>query len=135
MPGGKYHWPLWAPYELYGKVDYIYGWPAFDSHNGFTAAQGTLNVIETLMYFYYLYVLCAYGRQSSGAGRGAPKPATAGFLGQQRSVDGLMGAIAPMVLYTASVMTVSKTVLYCTLSLLPAPHACSETRCDYADAQ
>lgn len=25
MPGGALHWPMWAPYELYGKVDYIYG--------------------------------------------------------------------------------------------------------------
>jgi len=112
MPGGSLHWPLWTPYDLYGKVDYIYGWKAFNEHNGFTAAQGTLNVIETLMYFYYLYMLYAHGRQSTAAGRGAPKPSTAGFLGQQRYVDGRNGILAVLVGYTAAVMTVSKTVLY-----------------------
>lgn len=121
MPGGKYHWPLWTPYELYGKVDYIYGWPAFEAHNGFTAAQGFLNVVETVMYAYYLYVLYAYGKQSSGSGRGAPKQA--GWLGQQRFVDGVMGAVAPLVLYSASVMTLSKTVLYCKLSFSQSRHS------------
>jgi len=115
MPGGSLHWPLWTPYDLYGKVDYIYGWKAFNEHNGFTSAQGTLNVVETLMYLYYLFVLYTHGRQSSAAGRGAPRPSTAGFLGQQRYVEGRNGILAVLVGYTAAVMTVSKTVLYCEL--------------------
>jgi hypothetical protein len=113
MPGGKFHWPLWTPYELYGKVDYIYGWPAFEAHNGFTAAQTFLNVIETAMYLYYLYILFAHGKQSTKAGRGAPKPSKVGFLGQQRAIEGKMGALAVLVGYSAAVMTLSKTVLYC----------------------
>ena len=117
MPGGKLHWPLWAPYDLYGKVDYIYGWKAYNEHNGFTAAQGLLNIVETAMYLYYLYIFYVYGRQSTARGRGAPKPAYVGFLGQQRYVDGRMGALAVLVGYSAAVMTVSKTVLYCELLL------------------
>lgn len=113
MPGGSLHWPLWVPYELYGKVDYIYGWKAFNERNGFTAAQGLLNIVETLMYGYYLYILYVYGVPSKSQGRGAPSPSTAGVLGQQRYVDGQQGAVAVLVGYSAAVMTVSKTVLYC----------------------
>ncbi|KAG4437038.1 hypothetical protein IFR05_007474 [Cadophora sp. M221] len=112
MPGGRLHWPLWVPYELYGKVDYIYGWKAFNERNGFTAAQGLLNIVESLMYMYYLYILFAFGHQSKARGRGAPGPSKIGFLGQQRYVDGQKGAIAVLVGYSAALMTVSKTVLY-----------------------
>jgi hypothetical protein len=102
-----------VPYDLYGRVDYIYGWKAFNEHNGFTSAQGLLNIIETLMYGYYLYILYTYGKQSKAQGRGAPKASIVGFLGQQRFVDGKMGALAVLVAYSAALMTVSKTVLYC----------------------
>ncbi|KAJ9129405.1 hypothetical protein NKR19_g10386, partial [Coniochaeta hoffmannii] len=47
MPGGSLHWPLWVPYELYGRVDHVYGFKAWDSGMGFTAAQGMLNLVET----------------------------------------------------------------------------------------
>ncbi|KAK2629023.1 hypothetical protein QTJ16_002126 [Diplocarpon rosae] len=112
MPGGSLHWPLWAPYERYGKVDYIYGWKAFYEQNGFTAAQTALNIVETLMYMYYLYILFTFGRQSKAQGRGAPKPSAIGFLGEQRAVEGQQGAIAVVVGYSAAVMTFSKTLLY-----------------------
>jgi len=112
MPGGSLHWPIWAPYELYGKVDYIYGWKAFNEKNGFTAAQGFLNIIESLMYVYYLYILYTFGKQSKAQGRGASKVSNVGFLGQQRFVDGQKGAVAVLVAFSAAVMTVSKTVLY-----------------------
>ena len=109
MPGGSLHWPLWTPYDLYGRVDYIYGWKAFNEHNGFTSAQALLNIIESLMYVYYLYILYAHGKQPTKQGR---KPAAAAFLGQ-RSVEGKMGALAVLVGYSAAVMTFSKTFLYC----------------------
>ncbi|KAL3423619.1 hypothetical protein PVAG01_05366 [Phlyctema vagabunda] len=112
MPGGSLHWPIWAPYELYGTVDYIYGWKAWNEKNGFTGAQTALNVVETSMYIYYLYVLYAYGKPSAAPGRGAPKPAKVGFLGEQRSLNGRTGAVAVLVAFSAAVMTVSKTVLY-----------------------
>ena len=94
------------------------GWKAFNEHNGFTSAQGTLNIIESLMYGYYLYILYTYGKQSKAQGRGAPKASAVGFLGQQRFVDGKMGALAVLVAYSAALMTVSKTVLYCKLSVV-----------------
>lgn len=113
MPGGKWHWPLYVPYDLYGRVDYIYGWKAFNAHNGFTSAQGLLNIIESAMYAYYLYILYAHGKQSAKAGREAPKTSKVGFLGQQCAVEGKWGALAVVVGYSAALMTVSKTVLYC----------------------
>lgn len=110
MPGGKLQWPLWVPYELYVEMDYIYGWKAFNEHNGFTAAQGLLNIIESLMYVYYLYIVYALGRKAT-AGRGAK--ATDGGLLAQRLVEGQTGALAALVVFSAAVMTLSKTVLYC----------------------
>jgi len=112
MPGGRLHWPLWVPYDLYGRVDYIYGWKAFHAHNGFTSAQGSLNIVESIFYLYYLYIVYAYGRQSTASGRGAPKPSKVGFLGRARYVEGKHGVVAVLVAYSASLMTVSKTLLY-----------------------
>jgi hypothetical protein len=120
MPGGSLHWPLWVPYDLYGKVDYIYGWKAFNDLNGFTAAQGLLNIVESAMYVYYLYILFTDRKQVAAKGRGAPKPSVVGLLGEQRRVEGVKGALASMVGFSAAVMTVSKTVLYCEF-----PHVCA----------
>jgi hypothetical protein len=113
MPGGWLHKPIWSPYELYGKVDYIYGWKAYKEHNGFTAAQGLLNLIESLVYIYYLYILYTYGKPSPAPGRGAPRPSKVGFLGEQRYLTGKMAGVAVLVLYSGAMMTLSKTVLYC----------------------
>ncbi|KAH8663485.1 hypothetical protein BGZ60DRAFT_68622 [Tricladium varicosporioides] len=112
MPGGSVHWPIWAPYELYGKVDYIYGWKAFNENNGFTAAQGALNIVESLMYLYYLYILFVDGKQVAKRGRGALSPGVLGWMGEQRYVDGGKGALAALVGFSAALMTLSKTVLY-----------------------
>lgn len=106
------HKPIYTPYELYGRVDYIYGWEAFNERNGFTAAQGIMNIVESLMYIYYLYILFAYGKSSPAPGSGAPKPAVAGALGKQRRVDGKMAAVAVLVAFSTALMTVSKTLLY-----------------------
>lgn len=111
MPGGKYHWPLWVPYELYGRTDYVYGWKAWNEHNGFTAAQGCLNVIETLGYLFYMYIVYTNGRQSTKQGRGAPTDT--GVLSESRTLKGQAAGLAVLVGYSASIMTVSKTVLYC----------------------
>lgn len=114
MPGGKLQWPLWVPYELYVEMDYVYGWKAFNDHNGFTAAQALLNIVESLMYVYYLYIVYALGRKAT-AGRGA-KAAGGGFLAQ-RFVQGQTGALAALVVFSAAVMTLSKTVLYCKIPM------------------
>lgn len=97
MEGGAAHWPLWLPYKLYGEVDHIYGWKAFHAKNGFTAAQGFLNVVETLMYAVYLWLW--YSRSEVTA--------------QGRVVTSRAGALAVLIGFSAAVMTLSKTILYC----------------------
>jgi hypothetical protein len=101
MPGGDLHWPLWTPYALYGEVDLIYGWKAFNAKNGFTAAQGFLNVVETLMYIYYavVYYQNAVSVSNSSSGK--------------KVVVGRKAGIAVLVAFSAALMTLSKTVLYC----------------------
>ncbi|XXH05158.1 hypothetical protein Hte_011583 [Hypoxylon texense] len=99
MEGGPMHWPLWAPYRKYGEVDHVYGWKAFDDRDGFTSAQGALNVAETAMYFFYLYLYATAGVRV--AGRGTTKVLT-----------GRPAALAVLTVFSAAVMTLSKTVLY-----------------------
>lgn len=101
MPGGSLHWPLWVPYALYGEVDHMYGFKQWNLRNPFAAAQSLLNAAETLLYLVYLGLWYAYGRQT------AP--------GARRAVGGRVGGLAVLVGFSAAVMTVSKTVLYCEL--------------------
>ncbi|KAL1297088.1 hypothetical protein AAFC00_004672 [Neodothiora populina] len=112
MAGGSLQWPLWMPYELYAKVDYIYGWPAYDSHNGFTAAQASLNVVETVGYLAYLWILFNHGEQEKIDGRGAVSRKSIGWLARSQTVCGQYAAWAVLILYGSSIMTLSKTVLY-----------------------
>ncbi|THX59413.1 hypothetical protein D6D06_02074 [Aureobasidium pullulans] len=112
MPGGKYQKPLWVPYELYGQVDHIYGWPAYNSGNGFTAAQTGMNVVEIVGYVYYLYLLYTYGRTEDVQGTGAPDKQQVGKLAQSRTIYGKAAAKAVVLLYGVALMTLSKTVLY-----------------------
>ncbi|KAK1633502.1 hypothetical protein BDP81DRAFT_67046 [Colletotrichum phormii] len=100
MPGGHLHWPVWAPYKLYGEVDHVYGWKAFNAGNGFTSAQGALNAVETVMYLAYYWLYFSRGRAVDG-------PA-----GLKKVVGGKAGALAIVIGFSAAVMTLSKTVLY-----------------------
>lgn len=119
MPGNKLHSPIWTPYALYGTIDYIYGWPAFNARNGFTAAQTIMNLVETVGYLYYLSIVYLYGASVAlTTGRPQQKKARKGLmwlLKDDKVVPGRIGAVALLVAYTASVMTVSKTALYCVL--------------------
>jgi hypothetical protein len=109
MPGGKLHSPIWSPYKLYGTVDYVYGFPAYEANDGFTGAQGALNAVETLLYFVYLYLAYFYGNQEPGlSGRGAP----AKLLGR-RKIVGREASLAVLIGFATAIMTLSKTVLYC----------------------
>lgn len=99
MEGGPLHWPVYAPYKLYGEVDHVYGWKAFHARNGFTSAQGALNVVETAMYLVYVGVYLGSG--AAVAGRAT------------RVLSGRPAALAVVTAFSAAVMTLSKTVLYC----------------------
>ncbi|KAL8714079.1 MAG: hypothetical protein Q9220_001807 [cf. Caloplaca sp. 1 TL-2023] len=101
MPGGKWHRPFFTPYALYGTVDYMYGWPAFDAGNGFTSAQGSMNVLESIGYVIYLYVFWKHGQ-----GRWTYAN------GQLRSIGGGWGGIACLSGFSLALVTFSKTMLY-----------------------
>jgi hypothetical protein len=62
-----------------------------------------MNVIETLLYLVYAFLVGAYGK--------------GGGLVGARTVEGRAGGLAALLVFTASVMTLSKTVLYCELLL------------------
>lgn len=98
MPNGSLHSPIFVPYALYGSVDYIYGEKAYRERNGFTAAQASLNLLESAGYVGYLWVVWRYG-EGEGMGR--------------RVLAGGWGGVACLVGFALSVMTLSKTVLYC----------------------
>lgn len=112
MPGGKFHWPLWVPYELYGRVDYVYGWKAWNERNGFTGAQTWMNVVEITMYTIYLLMVIRSGKQSAGQGRGAPSQQVAGRFGGSKVLYGQQAGLAALIGYSAAVMTMAKTALY-----------------------
>ncbi|KAK4214291.1 hypothetical protein QBC37DRAFT_157374 [Rhypophila decipiens] len=99
MPGGSLHWPVWHLYELYGRVDGMYGFKQWNLNNGFTAAQGTMNLIESLLYIAYLGL---WYRNAQPTGQKLA----------ERVVSGRLGALAALIGFSAAVMTVSKTVLY-----------------------
>ncbi|KAL4810688.1 hypothetical protein BDV18DRAFT_149893 [Aspergillus unguis] len=114
MPGGKWH-HFWSGYKWYGTVDYIYGWPAYNANNGFTAAQGVLNLAETAGYLYYLWVVYRYGTPADGSSsaKARKQESTLNYiLATDKVVAGRTGATALLAAFSASVGTVSKTLLY-----------------------
>ncbi|KAI9692715.1 MAG: hypothetical protein M1820_009420 [Bogoriella megaspora] len=112
MPGGYLHKPIYSLYGTYGKVDYIYGQKAWKAHNGFTAAQGTLNVVESLGYLVYLWIVSKFGKNVAEKGKEVPKTVGLGWLGEGRAVSGRWAAWAVLIAFGTSLMTLSKTVLY-----------------------
>jgi len=53
--GGDLHW-IWKPYGLYESVDLAYSTEHFLKHDGFPAAQATMNIIEIIINWAYLYL-------------------------------------------------------------------------------
>ncbi|RYO88509.1 hypothetical protein DL766_009239 [Monosporascus sp. MC13-8B] len=110
MEGGALHWPLWVPYRLYGEIDHVYGWKAFRSRSGFTAAQGSLNVVETALYLAYLWIYFARRQaRGEGAGGGSGNRTTTTTT---KVLSGRPAAVAVLLAFSGAVMTLSKTVLY-----------------------
>ncbi|KAK3323037.1 hypothetical protein B0H66DRAFT_218712 [Apodospora peruviana] len=99
MPGGKLHKPIWSLYTIYARVDYMYGFPQWEANNGFTAAQTTLNLIETVFLLAYAGLWYRHARP------------TGNKIGE-KVVSGRPAALAVLLGFSACVMTLSKTVLY-----------------------
>lgn len=114
MPGGAIH-KIWSPYALFGEVDHTYGFRAYNAGIGWTAAQGSVNAVETLVYIAYLYLVYTFGEQEPRQGRGAPDRSTMGqfrALSESRTVTGRIAAWAVLLAYTSAQVTFWKTVLY-----------------------
>jgi hypothetical protein len=118
MAGGRLQWPIWKPYEIYAAIDHVYGWPGWESGEGFGGAQGALNAIETILYGLYLMIIYNYSiPAATGTGLEVSEGLSA-WLSGGRKVRGKSGNRALVIGFTAAVMTLSKTVLYCMSSLL-----------------
>ena len=115
MPGGALHKPFWVPYELYGNIDHVYGFKAYEAKNGWTAAQGAVNALETIAYVAYLYLVYTHGEQEPIQGAGAPDKSLMGqltALSESRTVYGKMATYVTLLGYSAASVTFWKTVLY-----------------------
>ncbi|PWZ00517.1 HlyIII-domain-containing protein [Testicularia cyperi] len=86
MKGGDLHW-IWSPYALYMDIDYVYGLPSWDTKDGFPAAQSLMNVAESILNLFYIYLAHVKGTEASLA-------------------------VAPVWGLVSVIMTLSKTVLY-----------------------
>jgi len=112
MAGGFLQWPVWKPYEIYASIDYVYGWPAWEANEGFAAAQGYLNIIETIGYGLYIMILYNHGTSAAG-GRGVQfGQGVEGWFAGGRKVQGTAASRAVLIAFSASIMTWSKTLLY-----------------------
>lgn len=118
MPGGKWHAPVWSPYAIYSTVDLVYGFPAWEDKNGFTAAQATLNVVESAVYLAYLYIVAVHGKEDTKTpGRGAW---SSSWWGKARVLGGQAAGAACLMGLSGSLMTMSKTMLYGKSAHVPA---------------
>ncbi|KAF2114516.1 hypothetical protein BDV96DRAFT_100208 [Lophiotrema nucula] len=112
MAGGAIQRPIWKPYEIYAAIDHVYGAPGWENKDGFGGAQGALNVIEVVMYGLYFLIVYHHGVPSAG-GRGLQVGSgVRGWIAGGRRVEGWRGNRAVLIGFAASVMTLSKTVLY-----------------------
>jgi hypothetical protein len=111
--GGALQWPIWKPYEIYAAIDKVYSRSAWDAQEGFGGAQGVLNAIELIMYGLYAMILYNHGvPTAAGTGLQISQGVSAWFAGGVK-VRGKSGNRALIIGFAASVMTLSKTVLYC----------------------
>jgi hypothetical protein len=109
MAGGALQWPFWKPYEIYVQVDRVYG----NVNDPWGGAQGAMNAIETVLYGLYIMIALNHGVPSAH-GKGLQiSEGVQGWIAGGRRVEGRNGNIALLIGFTAAVMTLAKTVMYC----------------------
>lgn len=115
MAGGALQWPIWKPYEIYAEIDHVYGWPGWNSNDGFAGAQGFMNGVEIVLYGLYGMIVYSHGVWAeSGAGLQVGR-GVKGWLSGGVKVEGKKGNRALLIGFSAALMTLSKTLLYCEL--------------------
>ncbi|KAH8708561.1 hypothetical protein GQ44DRAFT_627735 [Phaeosphaeriaceae sp. PMI808] len=112
FPGGVLQWPLWKPYEIYAAIDKVYSPSAYHAGEGFGGAQGALNAVELVLYGLYAMIIYNNGVPAvTGTGIQASSGVSSWFASGVK-VRGKVGNRALIIGFAASVMTLSKTVLY-----------------------
>lgn len=96
FPGGKWHRPLFEPMVQWSNTDRIYGELGWENSEGFTAAQGVINILEVTLYMMYFVIVWRHG---------------GGF--RRTSFGGRPAAWAVLIGFGAGVVTATKTALYC----------------------
>ena len=88
--------PLFEPMRSWATVDRIYGEQGWYEREGFTAAQGVVNMLEVTLYMIYVGIVF----------RNSKAPSLSGFGGKTAAWAVLIG-------FGAGVVTATKTSLYC----------------------
>lgn len=86
-------------------MDRVYGEQAWLEKDGFTSAQGIINMTEVTLYAVYFWIVMT---------RGAKSAATRG----KRAVSGKAGGLAVTLGLVAGSVTATKTALYCKLTAI-----------------
>ena len=97
MSGGSLHRPLWIPYELYSKVDYLYGMPALERGDGLVSAFAIINFVESILYIWCAWKLYHESKTS---------------LAHERYFEGRVGNKVLLVMFATSLTVCTKTILY-----------------------
>ena len=118
MSGGFLQWPIWKPYEIYASIDHVYGQPGWDLKDGFGGGQGAVNAIEAVLYGLYMMIVYNHGIKAAGGSGVQIGSGVKGWASGGVRVKGSKGNAALVIGFTASVMTLSKTILYCESSSL-----------------
>jgi hypothetical protein len=113
MAGGALQWPIWKPYEVYANIDWVYGWPGWNNHDGFGGGQGAMNAIEAVLYGLYGMIVWNHGAWAEGGSGLQIGQGVKGWLSGGVKIRGATGNQALLIGFAASVMTLSKTMLYC----------------------
>jgi hypothetical protein len=98
LAGGKWHDPVFLPMDQWANTDHIYGKEGWSDTEGFTAAQGVINMLEVTLYVTYVGIVW---RHSTG--------------GLRASLGGKWATRAVLVGFAGGVVTATKTSLYCML--------------------
>jgi len=97
LPGHKWNSPIWTSVNTYAAVDGIYSERAWLDNEGWTAAQGVINLTEVSIYLWYFWIV-----ESRGEGRKG-----------RRNVSGKYGGLACVLGLVAGTVTLTKSSLYC----------------------
>jgi uncharacterized membrane protein (DUF106 family) len=72
-----------------------------------------MNLVESVLYIFYLWIVFKYGKSRV---KGSQSNMAMWWVKDEKTVPGMTGALGLLVAYSAALMTVAKTILYCKCS-------------------